>query len=475
MRRIGGIHIWPRSLYAQILLVAASALLVAQGINSALLLAGTRNRAIAETSAMIVSRVANQIERQQATGTPVGEADWWSARPQRGSERQRRRPPAVAISVDPAPVEIERAELKDDLSERAQEFLRQGGISLSEIRISAVSVNLLPRTLRDAQLQRWHAARFRNPDRPLPDKAVLFSARLPDGQWVNAAGLVRPNENASIFALLLQTFTLFIAVMIPLALVAHRIAKPLSKLTGRVQRVGLAGEIEPLSAEGPEDVKQLIDAFNAMQSRVSNLLGEKDVMLGAIGHDLKTPLAALRVRIESVEDDEEREKMAATIDEMVTILDDILTLARLGKSGEAVQSVDIGALVESIAEEYEAATFAAGDIRVIANIRPVLLRRALRNIIGNAVTYGKVATIRIGEAPGQVEIMVDDEGPGIDPDMIESMFEPFTRAEKSRSRATGGSGLGLTIARAIARAHGGDVTLQNRSQGGLRATLSFQK
>jgi signal transduction histidine kinase len=469
----GGIRIWPRSLYAQILLVAASALLVAQGINSALLLAGTRNRAIAETSAMVVSRVANQIERQEATGTPIGETDWWNVRQQRAAERRHRRPPAVAISVGPAPLKIERADFKDDLSERAQEFLRQGGIELSGIRISAVSVNLLPRELRDTQLRRWQAARFRNPDRPLPDKAVLFSARLPDGQWVNAASLVRPNESASIFALLLQTFTLFIAVMIPLALVARRIAKPLSKLTGRVQRVGLADEIEPLSAEGPEDVKQLIDAFNAMQARVSTLLGEKDVMLGAIGHDLKTPLAALRVRIESVEDDEEREKMASTVDEMVSILDDILTLARLGKSGEALQSVDIGALVESVSEEFDAAAFVADDSRVVAKVRPVLLRRALRNLIGNAIAYGKAAEITLAETPGKVEILIDDEGPGIDASLIESMFEPFMRAEKSRSRTTGGSGLGLTIARAIARAHGGDVVLENLSEGGLRATLSF--
>ena len=475
MTPIGGTRIWPRSLYAQILLVAASALLVAQAINTALLLAGTRNRAVAEMSAMVVSRVANQIERQEATGTPIGEHDWWGARQQGRPERRHRRRPAVAISVDSEPVTIERADLQEDLSERAHEFLRQGDINLSDIRISAVSVNLLPRELRDALLQRWYTARFRNPDRPLPDKAVLFSARLTEGKWVNAAGLVRPSEKASILAVLLQTFTLFIAVMIPLALVAHRIAKPLSKLTARVQRVGLADEIEPMSAEGPEDIRQLIDAFNAMQSRVSALLGEKDVMLGAIGHDLKTPLAALRVRIESVDDDAEREKMAATIDEMATILDDILTLARLGKSGEAIQSVDIGALVESISDEYDAAEFVASDRRVIAVVRPVLLRRALRNLIGNAIAYGRIASIRIAETPGKIEILIDDNGPGIDASLTESMFEPFTRAEKSRSRSTGGSGLGLTIARAIARAHGGDVTLQNLSAGGLRAILSVRQ
>ncbi len=470
---VGRIHIWPRSLYGQILLVAASALLVAQAINATLLLAGARNRAVAETSTMIISRVANQIERQEATGIPIGNADWSSRQKSDGAERRRRRAPPVAISVGSAPLLIERATLQTDISERATEFLRQGDIVLSDVRVSAVSVKLLPAGLRDQQLKRWQRARLRKPDQPLPNNAVLFTARLPDGQWINAAGLVRPAENASIFALLFQTLLLFVAVMVPLALVARRIAKPLVTLTERVQRVGLTDEIVPMQSRGPDDIKQLIEAFNAMQARVSTLLGEKDVMLGAIGHDLKTPLAALRVRIESVDDDGERDKMAATIDEMVTILDDILTLARLGKSGEALQSVDIGALVESIVEEFPAAILDTSDIRIVANIRPVLLRRALRNLIGNAISYGKVARVSIAANWGHVSIEIEDDGPGINSALTESMFEPFTRAEKSRSRTTGGSGLGLTISRAIARAHGGDVVLQNRSQGGLKATLSF--
>lgn len=422
---------------------------------------------------MVVSRVANQIERQDATGIPLGEADWWKRGKTDGSERKRRRAPPVSILVAATPLVIERSEFQSDLSERATDFLRQGDIALSDVQITSMSVNLLPPELRDPQLQRWQRARMRKPDKPLPNSAVLFTARLPDGQWVNAAGLVRPTENTSIFALLLQTLLLFVAVMVPLALVARRIARPLVTLTERVQRVGLADEIAPMAADGPDDIKQLIEAFNAMQARVSTLLGEKDVMLGAIGHDLKTPLAALRVRIESVDDDSERDKMAATIDEMVTILDDILTLARLGKSGEALQSVDVVALVESIAEEFPKAVFDAPALRIVANIRPVLLRRALRNLIGNAITYGQTARISIAAGHGEVTIAIDDDGPGIDPSLTESMFEPFARAEKSRSRTTGGSGLGLTISRAIARAHGGDVVLENRSDGGLKATLSF--
>ena len=473
MTRVRGIRLWPRSLYGQILLVAASALLVAQSINASLLLFGVRNRAVSETAAMVVSRVANQIERLEAEAIPIGEVEARFRNPQRAGAAMRRRPPPVAITVDDNPVIIDRSFHQEEITERAQEFLSQGDISLTQIQISAVSINLLPRQMLEPQLRRWQSGRFRDQHQSLPKTAVLLSGRLPDGKWINAAGLVRPNQTTSIFALLLQTFTLFVAVMIPLALVARRIANPLSQLTKRVQQVGLADGVDILPAAGPEDVKQLIEAFNAMQSRVSTLLGEKDVMLGAIGHDLKTPLAALRVRVESVEDDAEREKMASTIDEMVTILDDILTLARLGKSGEALQSVDINALVESMVEEFDPVEFQVPEKRVIAKVRPVLLRRALRNLISNAIIYGGVAQIRIESTADFIRIVIEDHGNGIDPSLIESMFEPFTRAEKSRSRATGGSGLGLTISRAIARSHGGDLVLQNRSEGGLKATFSF--
>lgn len=469
------VRFWPQSLYGQILLVTALVLLVAQGISAAMLLSGARSRSIAETSAMIVTRVGNHVEREQTSGIAIGSNEdraGWNGRGQRREQRPRRRGP-VTIAVDTAPLTIERFAPQRDMTARARDFL-QGEANLRDVRISVGSINLLPPELREPQMRRWQAGRLRNPDQPVPRHAVLFSAQLPDGRWVNATGLIRPTDTASIIALLLQTLVLYAAVMIPLALVARRIAKPLGRLTERVQRVGLAGEIEPLAAQGPSDIQQLIEAFNAMQARVSALLGEKDVMLGAIGHDLKTPLASLRVRVESVDDDEDREKMAASIDEMVTILDDILMLARLGKSGEAVQSVDIGALVESITGEFDNASFNTPHQRIVGPVRPVLMRRALRNLIGNAITYGKQAEVSLTEQSGQIIIEIADNGPGIDVTLMDSMFEPFTRAESSRSRATGGSGLGLTIARAIARSHGGDVALENGSEGGLKAILTLK-
>lgn len=468
------LRFWPRNLYGQILLVAASALLVAQMINATLLIMGIRNRAASEAAAMVVSRVANQIERMEVEGNPTGQGDLWSlfGSPMKGGHRKR--PPPVAIALHDKPVSIDRSEKQDELTERAQEFLSQGDIVLTDVNISTVSVHLLPAQLREPPLRRWQTSRFRSRDHQKPKTAILLSARLPDGTWINAAGLVRPFENASVIALLLQTLTLFVAVMIPLALVARRIANPLNQLTVSVQRFGLSDGMSPLPAAGPDDVRHLIEAFNAMQSRVSTLLGEKDVMLGAIGHDLKTPLAALRVRIESIEDEPERENMASIIDEMVTILDDILTLARLGKSGEAAQYVDVGALVESIAQEFSPVEYRVPDQRIIATIRPVLVRRALRNLIGNAIIYGKKARIEILEKAGLIEIIISDHGSGIEPSLIEAMFEPFTRAERSRSRSTGGSGLGLTISRAIARAHGGDVKLTNLAEGGLKAIFSVR-
>lgn len=279
-------RLWPRSLYGQILLVAGSALLLAQCVNAAMLLSGARSRAVAEASVMVVSRVANQLERGERLGNQFGSPSMAAGADVRDNRPNRRK--NIAITIDKNALNVPRAEYQDDMSIRAQEFLRQGEIALSDVRISAVSLNALPAALRDPQIRRWQDGRFRQSARKMPTTAVLLTGRLPDGQWLHAAGLVRANDSGSIIALLLQTFLLFVAVMVPLALVARRIARPLEDLTRRVRRVGVAEDPEPMERAGPDDVQQLIVAFNAMQARVSNLLGEKDVMLGAIGHDLKT-------------------------------------------------------------------------------------------------------------------------------------------------------------------------------------------
>lgn len=454
-------RLWPSSLYGQILLVAALAMLFAQVINTTLLIIANNGRATVEASSMLVARVANQVERRRLT------EDENNARP------PRRRPPSISLIVTEVPLNPAGFDSQEELAERASEYLLAVGPQITSLRLSKGPIASLPPKLRAGPMRRWADSFSGREGRDKPSEAVLLTMKMADGRWVNAAASVRTRGPFPPFALLLQTLTLYLAVLIPLALVARRIAKPLRALTERVGDVGFANDRTPMEPRGPSDVRELIDAFNTAEARLSSLLTEKDVMLGAIGHDLKTPLASLRVRIESVEDDADREKMAATVDEMVTILDDILVFARLGKSAEEVQQTDLAALVETVADdmpEDAKIDFEPGE-RVIAPVRPVLIRRALRNLVSNALKYGGNAELRIKRDGGRISLIVEDNGPGIPREQMENIFEPFARAETSRNRASGGTGLGLTIARAIARAHRGDVTIMNKPEGGVEATL----
>jgi signal transduction histidine kinase len=309
-----------------------------------------------------------------------------------------------------------------------------------------------------------------------------------NGEWI-VAGLLRPgskvwtvarvpvalNDPRQLPLVVGQTLLLYIILVGGLALLLRRITQPLAALTRRVETFAQTRETEgQLEPSGPEDTRRLIAAHNAMEGRISALLDEKDVMLGAIGHDLKTPLAALRVRIESVEDDAERARMAATIEDIARTLDDILSLARVGRPTDPLETTDLTALVSSVVEEYEdmgePVTFEAGE-RIALPLRATWLRRALRNLIGNAIRYGHKADVSLLREGGEAVIAVKDEGPGIAQAELARMVEPFTRGEGSRNRATGGAGLGLAIARAIAEQHGGRLVLANRPEGGLKVEL----
>ncbi|MDE0947166.1 MAG: ATP-binding protein, partial [Sphingobium sp.] len=204
------------------------------------------------------------------------------------------------------------------------------------------------------------------------------------------------------------------------------------------------------------------------------MLDEKDRMLGAIGHDLRTPLASLRVRAESVEDDAERARMSETIDEMNRMLEDILSLARAGRSTESVQKVDLAALADAVVEDFielDSPVDMTESDRAVAFVRPQQIRRALRNLIENAIVYGERAHVSVVRESGSIRLVVADAGPGIAEDRMEEMLEPFTRLEGSRNRETGGAGLGLALVRAIMAEHQGELRLTNRAGGGLEASL----
>ena len=299
--------------------------------------------------------------------------------------------------------------------------------------------------------------------------------RQGEKEWTVARVPLVDSQPRQLGTLIMQTLLLYVVLVGLLALLLRRITEPLAALTRRLERFAetreIDGQIEP---SGPEDTRRLIEAHNTMEARIAALLDEKDVMLGAIGHDLKTPLAALRVRIESVPDAAERAKMARTIEDIARTLDDILSLARVGRPTDPLETTDLAALVASVVEEFEdmdeAVTLEASQ-RIALPLRATWLRRALRNLIANALRYGERATVTLRREAGEAVIRIEDVGPGIPERDLFRMMEPFTRGEGSRNRTTGGAGLGLAIARAIAEQHGGRLVLANRPEGGLRVEL----
>ncbi|MGZ8999385.1 MAG: sensor histidine kinase, partial [Allosphingosinicella sp.] len=350
----------------------------------------------------------------------------------------------------------------DQSEERLAERLRE----------AAGENGLLLRDARGAISQEVEGFRRRDPGRPL--QTLQLSARLADGAWLNARMVTqRPNPWAAV-RVAGSTLLIYLIVLGAMIWMAIRLARPLRDLTLAAERFQGPGEAPWVEPSGPADVKRAIQAFNAMSCRVGAMLEEKDRMLGAIGHDLRTPLASLRIRAESVDPPEERDKMIATIAEMTAMLDATLALARSGRNMEPMRVVDLNALVDSIVEEFRSLGYdveMSPGPRETASIQPNLLRPAIRNLIENGVKYGGSARASVRSCGNGVAIEIVDGGPGIPEAELGQVQEPFYRLESSRSRETGGSGLGLTLARAAAVAHGGSLELENVPGGGLLARI----
>ncbi len=361
-------------------------------------------------------------------------------------------------------------ELRPDLQEALTSILEREGLDVRDVRI-------VWRTALDDSFIRERPRMLRRISRPENADTRLLVAGLRvtgQDQWRIARVVLPPRQQGGLATIILQTLLIYLLLVGLHFLLLRRITRPLAKLTARTETFGGNGEDDPLSAEGPEDVRRLIDAHNAMEGRIAALLDEKDVMLGAIGHDLKTPLAALRVRIESVEDESERAKMADSIEDITRSLDDILSLARIGRTNNPPEKTELSALVGSVVDEFEdmgkPVSLVHGE-RIAAKVHVTWLKRALRNLISNALRYAGTAEVSLARTGEAIILTVEDGGPGIPDASINQMFEPFVRGETSRNRATGGAGLGLTLARAIAEQHGGALALENRSEGGLRAEI----
>ena len=451
----------PKSLLGQMLLAVGAALLVAQGISGLLLYRAAEQRRETGTANALVFQLVAEPRfdyRQSASNRPGsdGQRRWQRLRVQRTTAN----PLQPGEARSPARENMLRTILLEQGIEPAQLFVTSRKVSND----AYVMGRLRERGLLQTRPE-W-----------ADGEMIVAGLRRPGAsEWTVARVPVSDREPHRLGALIGQTLLLYLVLVGGLALLLRRITRPLAALTRRLETFAetreTGGQLEPT---GPEDTRRLIAAHNAMEARIRALLDEKDVMLGAIGHDLKTPLAALRVRIESVEDDAERERMARSIEDITQTLDDILSLARVGRPTDPLEQTDLGALTAAVVDEFEdmgePVTLAEGP-RMAAPVRATWLRRALRNLIANAVRYGEGAEVSLLAEGETAVIAIEDRGPGIPAADIERMLEPFTRGEASRNRATGGAGLGLTIARAIAEQHGGRLVLANREGGGLRAEL----
>lgn len=266
------------------------------------------------------------------------------------------------------------------------------------------------------------------------------------------------------------------ALCLVAALLARHVAKPLRGLTEAAEKLGRGEDTEPLPEQGADDLRRTAVAFNRMRLRLKRYVEDRTGMMAAISHDLRTPITSLRLQAEFVSDDEARDKLVATLDEMQSITAASLAFAREESISEATRTVDLHALLESLCDDLKELGWEvefSGEGALPWRCRADALRRALRNVIENAVRYGHRARVSTAMGDHALEIRIDDDGPGIAEAERERVFTPFVRLEGSRNRATGGTGLGLTIARTILRNHGGDVVLENRQGGGLRVVLQL--
>ena len=298
--------------------------------------------------------------------------------------------------------------------------------------------------------------------------------RLTAGDWLRIQGSA-PDE---IFAWPVNHFltlgVMLLMVFVLVWLVARMTVRPLTRLAGAARGLGEDLARPPLPEDGPAEVREAVQAFNAMQQRIRGGIEERERFLAAVSHDLKTPVTRLRLRSELLEDPGLRERFVRDLDEMQDMLGSALDFLQGKAAHETVKPLDLTALVESMVDDYadlgQAVSLHAPEALRITG-RPQALRRAIGNLVENALKYGRQATIEISQKEGSLRIAVDDEGPGLPDTELEKVFEPFYRIESSRSRDTGGVGLGLAIVRQVARGHGGDVVLENRAGGGLRALL----
>lgn len=307
---------------------------------------------------------------------------------------------------------------------------------------------------------------------------LLVSVRLEDQSWVNFSAPRLGTVSTMDARVTLLTLCFGIVIIVIAALLLRWVTRPLRDLAHAAERFSIDTKPEPVPEDGPQEVRRAAKAFNAMRDRIQTLVGERTQALAAVSHDLRTPITRVRLRSDTIPDELTRNLIDADLSEMESMIDSALEYLRAGESTEPMRLIDLSALVQTVVDDAidhgQNITFVGLEHAIISG-RSVATKRALWNVVGNALKYATRVEVDLKETPSAFVVTVSDDGPGVPADLVERLFEPFFRVEQSRNRETGGTGLGLTITRTIMRAVGGDIAIKNNPNAGLHVSLTFPK
>jgi len=446
--------LWPRSLFGRLTLVLLLGLIVAQAISAAISLSERDDALFRFSDAQWAQRVAQAVRL-------IDHLD--------ASERQRiagiiTTPRLlVSLSLQP-PVNGKSDPQSDDFQTALREVLGseyQVRVVVAEL-TPAQSMAGVPADVKVARIQR--------------SEHVVTEVQLRDGSWVNFDHPRPWSVVDSPERLVLSLAVLLLSVLLLSFLAVRWLTRPLSTLARAADELGRDIHRPPLPETGPLEVRAAAAAFNNMQARLRDYIYERTRILTAVSHDLRTPITRLRLRAELLADEELKAKLVRDLQEMENMTNATLSFLRGFEDREALQSVDLMALLESLETDSVDTGYDVelhGRVGRPVMLRPRALRRLLDNLVTNAIRYGKRAIVTVEDLGSEVVIRVRDAGQGIPPEELERVFEPYYRLEIARSQDGGGTGLGLSIARNIAEIHGGTLVLQNHPAGGLEAILTL--
>jgi signal transduction histidine kinase len=490
----------PQSLFGRLFAALIGVVIVTLLVVAALIARERRDLAFLNTGAWITTRAiadtSETLAKLQGTERTAA-IDNLREHPIVLDELRRRRPP-------PRPEELQA--LQDAFAAQLRKQLGPGyGVTVQRassanrevIHVEGARRNAVRAAVRSARGAGANPDADRQSDDPFPDEVSesaqtrparpqrqLFlswlydvTVTLPDGQRVmfrTIAPLPAPPLPRAIFV---ELGVLTAMLGIALFFMALTITRPLRALANAADAVGRGAYNPPLQEKGARELRRATRAFNTMQDRLRRYLDSRTRVLAAMSHDLRTTLTRLRLRAESIDNDELRSRFSADLDEMSQMVQGALGLFRDLNDDEPLDTIDIDALLETLRLEFkemDADVVIHGHTAGPISAKPLALKRCLTNLLHNAIKYGTRATVFVSDGD-DVVIRIRDEGPGIPAAALEQVFEPFFRIEASRSRDTGGAGLGLSIARDIAQAHGGSVVLTNLAGGGLEAALTLPR